>query len=189
MKNIKTIVMALVALVGSTTLNAQNKKIDIKKSNIEWVGKKVTGQHKGTINFSEGALVFNGKLIKGGNFTVDMASIICTDLEAGNGKEKLEKHLKADDFFGVEKYPTAKLVFKTISSKGKGVYKINADLTIKEVTETISFDLIVKRKTATTSFKVNRTKFGIKYGSGSFFDNLGDKTINDDFDLTVNLQF
>jgi polyisoprenoid-binding protein YceI len=188
MKNLKTIAIALL-LVVSTAVNAQNKKIDVKKSNIEWVGKKVTGQHNGTISFSEGTLVFKGKTLKGGNFTVDMNSINTTDLEAGKGKEKLDGHLKADDFFGVEKYPTATLVFKTISGKGNGLYKITADLKIKDVTEKVSFDLTVKGNTATTSFKVNRTKYGIKYGSGSFFDNLGDKTINDDFDLTVNLQF
>ena len=97
--------------------------------------------------------------------------------------------MKAEDFFGVEKYPTAKLVFKTISGKGKGMYKITANLTIKEVTELVSFDMNVTATTATTKFNVNRTKFGIKYGSGSFFENLGDKTISDDFELAVNLKF
>lgn len=188
MKNLKTIAMTLL-VVATTAVNAQNKKIDVKKSNIEWVGKKVTGQHNGTINFTEGTLVFKGKTLKGGSFTVDMNSINTTDLEAGKGKEKLDGHLKADDFFGVEKYPTAKLVFKTISGKGNGLYKITADLTIKDVTELVSFDMNVTTTTATTKFNVNRTKFGIKYGSGSFFDNLGDKTISDDFELSVNLKF
>lgn len=188
MKNLKTMAFALL-LVVSTAVNAQNKKIDVKKSNIEWVGKKVTGQHNGTINFMEGTLVFDGKTLKGGNFTVDMNSINTTDLEAGKGKEKLDGHLKAEDFFGVDKYPTAKLVFKTISGKGKGLYKITADLTIKDVTELISFDMNVTPTTASTKFNVNRTKYGIKYGSGSFFDNLGDKTISDDFELAVNLKF
>ena len=81
----------------------------MKKSSIAWVGKKVTGQHNGTINFSSGTLVFKGKVLKGGEFVVDMNSINTTDLQAGKGKEKLDGHLKADDFFGVEKYPTAKL--------------------------------------------------------------------------------
>jgi polyisoprenoid-binding protein YceI len=188
MKNLKTLSIALL-LVTSITINAQNKKIDVKKSNIEWVGKKVTGQHNGTINFSEGSLVFKGKTLKGASFTVDMTSINTTDLKPGKGKEDLDGHLKAEDFFGVEKYPTAKIVFKTIASKGKDLYKVTADLTIKDVTEKVTFDIAVKGNTATTSFKVDRTKYGIKYKSGSFFDNLGDKVIYDDFDLTVNLQF
>ena len=188
MKNLKTIAIALL-LVVSTAVSAQNKKIDVKKSNIEWLGKKVTGQHNGTINFTEGTLVFKGKTLKGGNFTVDMTSINTTDLEAGKGKEKLDGHLKADDFFGVEKYPTATLVFKTISGKGKGLYKVTADLTIKDVTEPVTFDITVKGNTATTSFKIDRTKFGIKFKSKNFFENLGDNVIYDDFDLTVNLQF
>jgi polyisoprenoid-binding protein YceI len=187
MKHFKNIAIALFVVI-STTLNAQNKKIDVKKSNIEWVGKKVTGQHNGTINFSEGTLVFKGKTLKGGSFTVDMKSINTTDL-SGKGKESLDGHLKADDFFGVESYPTAKLVIKNISGKGKGLYKITADLTIKDVTEPVNFDLVVKGNTATSSFKIDRTKYGIKYGSGNFFENLGDKAINDEFDLKVNLVF
>ncbi len=188
MKNVKTFAIALLVVLA-TTVTAQNKKIDAAKSKIAWVGKKVTGQHNGTINFTEGTLVFKGKTIKGGSFTVDMTSINTTDLEAGKGKENLDGHLKADDFFGVEKYPTAKLEFKLISSNGDGTYNVTASLTIKDVTAPVSFTLTTKGNTASASFKVDRTKYGIKYGSGSFFDNLGDKTISDEFDLTVNLVY
>ena len=118
-----------------------------------------------------------------------MTSIIVTDLKAGQGKEKLEGHLKANDFFGTEKYATAALDFKKVTPKGKGTYTVVADLTIKGITNPITFDLAVTADKATTSFKVDRTKYDIKYGSGSFFDNLGDKVISDEFDLTVNLQF
>jgi polyisoprenoid-binding protein YceI len=117
-----------------------------------------------------------------------MTSITTTDIK-GEYAAKLDGHLKADDFFGTDKYPTSKLVFKKIANKGNDVYTVTADLTIKDVTAPVKFDITVKGNTATTSFKVDRTKFGIKYGSGSFFDNLGDKTINDDFELTVSLQF
>lgn len=151
--------------------------------------KKVTGSHEGTISFKEGNLIFKGKKVAGGNFTVDMNSITATDLKAGQGKENLEGHLKADDFFGTATFPTATLVFKSIGDKGNGTYSVTADLTIKNVTESVKFDLEVAKNTAKTSFKVDRTKFGIKYGSGSFFDSLGDKAINDEFDLTISLQF
>jgi polyisoprenoid-binding protein YceI len=116
-----------------------------------------------------------------------MTTINTTDLKAGEGKENLDGHLKADDFFGVEKHKTAKLVFTNISGKGKGLYTVTADLTIKGITKPITFDITVKGNTASTTLKVDRTKYDIKYGSGSFFSDLGDKTINDEFELKVNL--
>ena len=115
MNNLKTIALSLVALV-SFTVNAQTKKIDTKKSNIHWIGKKVTGQHDGTIALKAGALVFKGNKLAGGNFIVDMTTINTTDLDGGM-KEKLDGHLKSDDFFGTEKFKTANLVFKTIADK------------------------------------------------------------------------
>ena len=189
MKNLKTIAVALLVVAGTTAAIAQNKKINVDKSKINWVGKKVTGQHTGTINFADGTLVFKSNALKGGSFTVDMTSIAVTDLQAGKGKEKLEGHLKADDFFGTTNYATAKLTFKTIAKNKDNTYNVTADMTIKDVTAPVSFVLSVKDNTATTTLKVDRTKYGIKYGSGSFFDNLGDKTISDEFELTVNLQF
>jgi len=190
MKNLKTIAIALLVAASTTVATAQTKKVDVSKSKISWVGKKVTGQHSGTVNLKDGALVFDGKKLKGGSFTVDMNTIAVTDLTADQGKEKLEGHLKAEDFFGTAKYATSKLVFKTIAAgKTAGTYTVTADLTIKEKTNPVTFDITVKGNTATTSFSVDRTKYDIKYGSGSFFEGLGDKTINDNFDLTVSLQF
>ncbi|UGS22154.1 YceI family protein [Flavobacterium cyclinae] len=187
MKNLKSIALALVAFV-SFAVNAQSKKVDVTKSTINWVGKKVTGSHEGTITLKEGALVFKGKKVVNGNFTVDMTTINTTDLE-GKGKANLDGHLKSDDFFGVEKFPTATLVFKTIGEKSNGVYAVTADLTIKGITHPIKFELTVNGNMASTTLKVDRTKYDIKYGSGSFFSDLGDKTIYDEFELTVKLAF
>lgn len=189
MKNLKTIAIALLVAFSTVAVSAQTKKVDVAKSKITWVGKKVTGQHDGTVSLKDGALVFKGKKLTGGTFTVDMNSINTTDLKAGQGKEKLDGHLKNDDFFGTDKYPTSTLVFKTIKDKGNDVYTVNADLTIKGKTNPVSFDITVKGNTATTKFNIDRTKYDIKYGSGSFFDNLGDKTINDEFEVAVSLQF
>jgi polyisoprenoid-binding protein YceI len=189
MKNLKRIALALFVVATTLTASAQNKKINVEKSKIMWIGKKVTGQHDGVINFSSGTLVFDGKKLKGGSFEVDMTSITVADLQAGKGKEKLEGHLKADDFFGVDKFATSTLEFKTIAAKGGDIYTITADLTIKGKTLPVTFDLAIGTGTARTSFKVDRTKYDIKYGSGSFFDNLGDKAINDEFELTVSLVY
>ncbi len=187
-KKIKTIAIAFL-MIASMSINAQNKKIDPALSNVTWVGKKVTGQHSGTIDIKEGTLVFIKNKLKGGTIVVDMASINTTDLKKGEGKEDLDGHLKADDFFGTAKFPTSKIDFKLISDNGKGSYTVTANMTIKDVTAPVKFDILVKGKTATTTFNVDRTKYGIKYGSGNFFENLGDKTISDEFELKVALKF
>lgn len=187
MTKLKTIAIALLVAFG--TVNAQTKKVNATKSSINWLAKKVTGQHEGTVNLKEGNLIFKGKKVVGGNFTVDMTSMTTTDLKAGQGKEKLDGHLKSEDFFGTEKFPTSTLVFKTIAVKSAGLYTVTADLTIKGITDSVTFDLATTANSATANVKINRTKFGIKYGSGSFFDNLGDRAIADDFDLTVALKF
>lgn len=179
---------AFLILFVSFGLNAQNKKIDISKSSIHWVGKKLTGKHEGTLNFKEGTLVFDGKKLTGGNFTVDMTTISATDVE-GKTKEKLDGHLKAEDFFGVEKHPTSKMDFKKVADKGEGVYTVTADLTIKGITNSVSFEMTVKDNAASAKFNVDRTKFDIKYGSKNFFEGIGDKAINDEFELEVKLVF
>lgn len=188
MKNLKTIAIALVVAFGTTIATAQSKKINVEKSTINWNAKKVTGEHSGTANFQDGALIFTKGKVAGGNFTVDMTSISTTDL-SGDWKTKLDGHLKSEDFFSTEKFKTSTLVFKKIASKANGVYTVTADLTIKGITNPITFDLAVKGNIASTVLKIDRTKYDIKYGSKSFFESIGDKAINDDFDLTVNLQF
>ncbi|WP_159800857.1 YceI family protein [Flavobacterium sp. MK4S-17] len=189
MKNLKTIAVALVVALSTITATAQDKKINTSSSKISWVGKKVTGQHSGTISFKEGVLNFKSGKLTGGNFTVDMNSVEVTDLKAGEGKEKLEGHLKAADFFGTDKYPTAKLVFKSVKAKSANVYTVTADLTIKNITKPVTFDLTVNKNSASTAFEVDRTKYGIEYNSGSIFDGLGDRVIYDNFELAVNLVF
>lgn len=187
-KQLKTIALALVAFVSFTTQAQTSKKVNAEKSSIHWVGKKVTGQHDGTVNLQNGTLMFDGEKLVGGKFTVNMTSISTKDLE-GEWAQKLDGHLKSDDFFGTEKHPNATLEFKKIADKGNGVYTVFADLTIKGITNQVNFDMTVAKNSATTKLVIDRTKFDIKYKSGSFFENLGDKTIYDDFELDVNLAF
>ena len=188
MKNLKSIALALVVAFATVSVSAQTKKIDAAKSSINWLGKKVTGQHNGTVNFKEGALVFKGKKVAGGNFTVDMTSLTATDLQ-GEYQGKLNGHLKADDFFGTEKFPTATLNFKKVVAKSANVYTVTGDLTIKGITKPVTFDLATTANSASTKFMVDRTKYDIKYGSGTFFTSIGDKAIADEFELEVSLKF
>lgn len=177
---------AIIALVGFTNANAQEKVV-IKDSQVKWEGEKLTGSHEGTIDMKEGYFLMDGKELVGGEFVVDMTTINVTDLE-GDGKAKLEGHLKSDDFFGVDKYKTSKFVINTVAKKGE-TYGISGTLTIKGKSNPIAFDLDMTDGKATTTVKIDRTKYDIKYGSGSFFDNLGDKTIYDEFTLMVNLNY
>lgn len=182
--NIKKLVLAFLAVVTvSFSAHANDKKpIKKEKSTIKWVGKKVTGQHDGTIDFKSGEVALkDGKLV-GGKFVVDMTTINVTDL-SGKGKTKLEGHLKADDFFGVEKYPEATFVITSV--KGS---TIKGDLTIKGHTEKQVFTLETKGNTISGTVKVDRTKFDIRYGSKSFF-NVGNKAIDDEFELTIHIEF
>ncbi len=183
---LKTFALVIIAL-ATTSIYAQQKNINLSESSIQWTGEKVTGKHTGTINFASGFLTFDSNIIKSGEFVVDMSSISVTDLETGKGKEKLEGHLHSDDFFGTSKHKNAKLVIKEATKTNEG-YKMQGDLTIKEKTNPITFDLVVNDNTATTTLKINRTKYDIKYGSGSFFDNLGDKAISDEFELAIHLK-
>ena len=177
----------LFALVLTAFTSVETKQVDIDQSIINWVGYKVTGQHEGTITLQQGSLEFNDGQLTGGSFVMDMTSINTTDIQ-GDYKKKLDGHLKADDFFGVNKHKKATLVFTSVT-KNETNYTVVGDLTIKGITNKISFDLVVSKNSATTSFQIDRTKFGIKYGSASFFDDLKDKAIYNEFDLKVFLKF
>ncbi len=166
----------------------KNRILSIEKSKVVWKAYKVTGAHVGTITLKEGSLIFEGDKLIGGKFTIDMTTITNTDQE-GEYKQKLEEHLKSDDFFGVKTYPTSTLIFKKVKTIGKNSYKVFGNLTIKGITNAINFDIPIYGKKATASLKVDRAKYNVKYGSTSFFDNLKDKAIYDEFDLIVDLEF
>jgi polyisoprenoid-binding protein YceI len=197
MKKITRIILATFAMLAIVNVNAvepnnsDNKTIDVTKSTINWKGEKVTGEHNGTITIKSGKLEMSGNKLVGGEFVIDMSSIECTDLD-GEYKTKLENHLKSDDFFGVSKYPESKLKITSVSgSKKEGTYTVSADLTIKGIKKNVDFmvNLISDNGVlvANTNIIVDRSIYNIRYGSGTFFDNLGDKTIYDEFVLTVNL--
>jgi polyisoprenoid-binding protein YceI len=166
-------------------------KVDAAASVVSWKGYKVTGSHYGKIAVKQGKLDFKDGNLVGGSFEIDMNSITCEDMQGG-GAEKLVGHLKSDDFFGAAKYPTAKFVITQVVSRGTpGAYKITGDLTIKTSTKPIRFNADVKEEggkyVATTKITVDRSDYDVRFGSGSFFDSLGDKTIYDDFDLEIKL--
>ena len=187
----------LVVLFACTFFVASNvtangvKKLNTEKSKIEWLGKKVTGEHTGTIKVSEGKIVLNGSKIEKGSFVVDMTTLANTDIKDDGYRAKLEGHLKSDDFFGVDKYPKSKFVIVESKSLGDGNHKVKGNITIKGITKPIEFTVNLHQhgEGVHVSGKVviDRSKFNVRYGSGTFFDNLGDKTIYDDFELNLDL--
>jgi len=167
--------------------NVETVSINTEESVIEWKAYKVTGKHNGTVKIQNGNLEMeDGKLV-GGSFDIDMTSITVDDLEGGS-KAKLEGHLKSADFFNVEEFNQAKFVITRVISRGQpGDYKIEGDLTIKGISKPIKFNTMMKDNVAEASITIDRTDFNVRYGSGTFFENLGDKTIYDDFDLNIKL--
>lgn len=182
-----TIAFLFSSFAIATTLS-NDKEVNIKSSNVFWKGEKVTGSHEGNISLKSGVLKFDDKKLVGGNIVINMNTIYCTDL-SGEYKSKLEGHLKSNDFFGVEEYPEAILKITKVRSKGKSKYACTADLTIKGITKEIKFEAELGKGDAKTNIVIDRTKFNVKYGSGSFFKGLGDKMIYDEFEISVDLVF
>tara|TARA_B100001057_G_scaffold412923_1_gene429252 strand:- start:766 stop:1380 length:615 start_codon:yes stop_codon:yes gene_type:complete len=173
------------------TTNLGNDEIisvNTSKSSVTWKGEKVTGSHEGVINIKSANLNFNNDELSGGEVIIDMSTINCTDL-SGPYKNKLEDHLNSDDFFNVTDYPLSTLKITECKKLSNNKYNVIADLTIKNVTESIEFETELVNNIATAEIIIDRTKFDIKYSSGSFFKNLGDKMIYDDFSISVNINY
>ncbi|RPH32577.1 MAG: YceI family protein [Bacteroidales bacterium] len=181
----KQILLAALTLLFVGVVNAQNFKVDVDKSELKWVGKKVTGQHNGKVKLADGVLAINNNKITSGTFSIDMKSITDDDLTDAGYNQKLVGHLKSDDFFGVEKFPTATLLLTESVAFENSSADVKGKLTIKGITNPISFKVIKNGNTYTTSIAVDRSKYDVRYGSGSFFENLGDKAISDIFTLDV----
>jgi len=171
-------------------------------SKVMWEGSKATGSsHNGTINVSEGTVIVNGDAIVGGSFTLDMNSITDLSLKDEGKKSYLESHLKglgddnSDDFFNVKKYPTAKYEITKVTKKEgdpNGNTLVYGNLTMRDVTKAVAFTANVDMtdgmvRVSTSQFKIDRTQWGVKYGSPSFFEGLADKAINNDIGLKITL--
>lgn len=186
MKTMKYI-LALSILLSGYTMTAQKLTANPEYSTIEWEGKKIGGKHQGTVGLKSGSFELHNNKIISGTFVIDMTSIKNQDVEDETYKKKLEGHLKSDDFFGVEKFPTAILTVKESSEFKNGVATVSGDITIKGKTEFVTFDFVKESNKFITKLEIDRSKFDVRYGSNSFFDNLGDKAINDIFTLDISL--
>ncbi len=173
---------------------ATKLSVDTSQSSIQWTGKKVTGQHEGSVQLKSGELMLEGNQLVGGTFVADMNTIEITDLK-GKMKSKLLGHLQSDDFFSISDFGTATFTLTKVTPASKNdqgyTHSLKGKMEIKGMTQELTFMAKVEMGkdmvTATADLAVDRTQHNIRYGSGSFFDNLGDQTIDDDFLLTVSI--
>jgi polyisoprenoid-binding protein YceI len=167
-----------------------------EQSTVNWHGTKVTGEHRGEVKLESGQLTFDNNQLTGGKVVMDMTTITNADLTDEEQKQKLEGHLKSEDFFGVEKHPTATFEITGVSpienaAAGSPNYNIQGNLTIKENTNSVSFPATIAKNNGVVNAKadmtIDRSKYDVRYGSETFFGSLGDKAISDDFTITLDI--
>lgn len=182
----KTLLIASLLSLSFATFAADRVEIDPAASKLSFLAKKVTGQHTGEVKLANGHLNFDKDTLKDGEFEIDMTTISNTDITDKDYHKKFIDHMNSDDFFSTAKFKTAKFVIKSAKKdKAPNTYKITGDLTIKGKTAPVTFDAFATKEKATAKVMFDRTKYDIKYGSGKFFQGLGDKMINDDVQLDV----
>lgn len=194
MKTTAAIITAVISLTPQAF--AKTFAIDATQSRIQWIGKKVVGQqHQGTVAVQSGQVELNGSNLIGGEIIIDMASIKNEDLKDSDYNAKLTGHLKSDDFFSVTLHPTSKFKItsaKKLKNNKRATHEVTGQLTIKDASHPVTFlmkiELINGVAIAKGKIMIDRTKYNIRYGSGKFFENLGDKMISDDFELDIDLK-
>jgi polyisoprenoid-binding protein YceI len=192
-KGEKAVVSEAKGTAAAAPAGSEVYKVD-SNSSITWTGSKPTGKHMGKLKISQGTLdVKNGNIVAG-DFTIDMATNEVTDLQSGDGKEKLEGHLSAADFFHVEEFPTGSFTLtkaEAVSGNPNATHKLTGDLKLKDKVKSVTFDANVnigpsKMTAVTPSFTINRTDWGINYKSG-IINTAKDKLIHDEVGIVINL--
>lgn len=169
-------------------LNYEADNVDVTASVLNWKGSKPTGSHNGTVALKSGNLDVKNGLLNGGVFLVDLTTIKNLDMAGSDGAGKIEGHLKGDDFFDVEKYPTSTFTITKVKKDGSKL-AVTGNLQIKDVTKSITIPAMISTESGVTVFKsevfnINRADFNVKYGSKSFFDNLKDKFIDNMMEMS-----
>jgi len=167
--------------------------VNVQKSTVSWVGKKILGQHKGKIKLQSGSVYLKDEILTGGTFVIDMRTISNEDIKDPDYKKKLIGHLSSSDFFNVEAFPTATAkITKVVRMNDKSnEYTVTADFTIKGITKSVTFPATFKTTgngfEGRANITLDRTLWDIRYGSSNFFEGLGDKAIKNEFELDVKI--
>ena len=175
------------------SLSSGDYVMDNDNSSIKWTGRELsTKSHYGSLQMKNGSLTVNTDGTVNGIIKIDMTTIDCEDLQ-GRSKASLERHLRSDDFFSVESHPIATLTFKSEGGIGAGnKLAFNGDLEIKGISHPISFESELKsvdpKVSALVDMTFDRSKYNVRFRSGTFFQNLGDKLIYDDIEISVDIR-
>ena len=164
----------------------------VEESTITWAASRPGKTHDGTLALSKGNFVFEGEKLVGGEFLINMNSIKVTDIKPGKMNDKLVNHLRSADFFDVENHATGAFAISSTETK-EGKTLVNGQLTLKGISNPVTFLADVSNDGTTVTlktgeFKIDRTKWDIKYRSGKFFDDLKNKLIYDDIVITVDVK-
>lgn len=187
---------AVTSEAPAATNAGEEYRVATEQSSVNWRGTKVTGAHEGEIELESGVLTVAGDQLTGGTVVINMQSITVTDIQEEEDNANLVGHLKSDDFFSVEQHPTARFVITDVATitgaeAGGATHNITGDLTIKGTTESVSFPATVTVESGKVTAKgeaiVDRSKYDVRYGSETFFGNLGDKAISDEFQIMFDL--
>ncbi|WP_337965955.1 YceI family protein [uncultured Flavobacterium sp.] len=172
-------------------METTNFKIVSSNSNVEWTGRKVTGAHNGTIGIKEGNFILNGGKVKGGNIVINTSTIKILDITDIEANEQFAGHLASDDFFSIEKFPTASFDILSVKEVADSTYYLEGNLTIKDISHVVGFEASLENVenaiTVSGKLVIDRTKYDIRFRSGNFFKDLGDTLIYNDFELDFNI--
>ncbi|RKR04936.1 polyisoprenoid-binding protein YceI [Flavobacterium sp. 90] len=172
-------------------METTNFKIVSSNSNVEWTGRKVTGAHNGTIGIKEGNFILNGGKVKGGNIVINTSTIKILDITDAATNEQFAGHLASDDFFSIEKFPTASFDILSVKEISDNTYYLEGNLTIKDISHVVGFEASLENAenaiTLSGKLVIDRTKYDIRFRSGNFFKDLGDTLIYNDFELDFNI--
>ena len=180
-----------ISIITLFSFNSHVNKVNANKNNssVIWTGSKPTGSHTGNVTLKDGYLSFDHGNLVGGEFTIDMTSITCSDIESEKKNKYLVDHLKDEDFFDVNKFPEAKLVVNRVKNLEGSQFEMKGNMTIKGITNPVTFnaDIKINRNSYTAIAKIiiDRTKWGVEYKSGNIFKDLGDKIIYDDMEFDI----
>lgn len=192
MKILVTMMSAL--LISTMAWSTEDGKLNVSKSasKITWTGKKVTGEHSGTIKIKQGTLEIADGMLTSGRVSADMTSMDCTDEMSDEYKQKLIGHLKSPDFFDVASFPDASFNLNSMEKAPTGQYIVKGDLIIKGKSNPIEFPARVTMSdnsvVVDADVTFDRAKYDVQYGSGSFFEGLGDNLIYDEVTLSIHLE-
>lgn len=191
MKSVLLIVSIFSSVITYTQDSQTRYVVTVTKSKVEWTGKKLTGEHYGEIKLASGELIFSKEKLVAGKFDMNMTSITCTDISDAKSNKRLVDHLKSEDFFSVNRYPLSQFVITSVKYKATNEYGVTGDLTIKGKTHAVTFSVkfrnVNNEMHAEATMTFDRSKYDVKFGSQSFYENLGDKLVYDDVDISINL--